>query len=85
MMGYELHDLVGNLGVLCILSTYLLLQLGKLSAEHLGYSAVNGLGAALVLYSLTVNFNLSAFVIEFAWLLISIYGFFRHYFNAKMT
>jgi hypothetical protein len=32
------------------------------------------LGASLILYSLTVDFNLSAFLIEAFWLLISCFG-----------
>jgi hypothetical protein len=35
------------------------------------------LGASLILYSLTVDFNLSAFLIEAFWLLISCLGMAR--------
>lgn len=73
-MTYAWHDLVGNIGVLMILATYLLLQMERLAATGLLYSAANGLGALLVLVSLTQEFNLSAFIMELAWLLISIYG-----------
>ncbi len=78
MMGYEWHDLVGNIGVLCILGSYLLLQMERLSATSLGYLILNATGALLVLVSLIFNFNLSAFLIESAWLAISIYGLVRH-------
>ena len=71
---YQLHDFVGGLGVMMILSAYLLMQLDKLSSKSLLFSVLNGLGAALVLYSLYFDFNLSAVVIELFWLGISLLG-----------
>ena len=71
--------MLGNIGVVLILATYLLLQLEKLSATSLLYSATNGLGALLILVSLIYQFNLSAFIIEAFWLLISIYGLVRYF------
>ena len=53
---------------------YLLLQMGRLDAADVRYSAGNGLGAALVLVSLGFEFNLSAFLVEAFWLVISIGG-----------
>ena len=73
-MDYGPHDLVGNLGVATILGAYLALQLGRLDGQGLAYSALNGIGAALVLVSLWVDFNLSAFVIEACWVAISLFG-----------
>ncbi len=76
-MLYNWHDLIGNLGVVLILSTYLLLQLDKLPVTRASYSITNGLGAFFILVSLVNEFNLSAFVVELAWLLISVYGLIR--------
>ncbi|MBO6556525.1 MAG: hypothetical protein JJ934_12300 [Pseudomonadales bacterium] len=81
MTGYEPHDLMGNLGVLFILVTYVLLQLEKVDVSSLTYSALNAAGAALILYSLLYDFNLSAFLIESAWLAISLYGLARQFFK----
>lgn len=78
-MTYVWHDLLGNIGVLLIVMCYLLLQMGRLSAERLSYSLANGLGAFLILVSLAFEFNLSAFLMEGAWLLVSIYGVLRYY------
>lgn len=78
-MTYSAVDLVGNLGVLCILGSYLLLQTGRIQSSELRYSLINGLGAALVLVSLVFEFNLSAFLVEAFWLLISLYGVYRHF------
>jgi hypothetical protein len=71
---YGLHDFVGNIRVLLVLLAYVLLQAEKLSANSGLYSAVNALDAVLIMVSLYVDFNLSSFVIEVAWLLISMYG-----------
>jgi hypothetical protein len=71
---YQLHDIAGNLGVLLIAAAYLWLQLGKVDGQNIGYSIINGVGAALVLVSLYFEFNFSAFLIESFWLAISIMG-----------
>ena len=76
-MDYEWHNLVGNLGVLLIVGTYFLVQIGRMSAIETPYVACNGLGALFILYSLNFDFNLSAFLIEIIWLMISIIGLFR--------
>ncbi len=76
-MTYQWHDLVGNLGVLCVLATYLLVQMGRMDIRRPTYSAANAGGAILIIVSLLHNFNLSSFVIEIAWLTISLYGLSR--------
>ena len=73
-MDYPLHNVVGNLGVVLIVGTYFLVQIGRMSAVRLPYITLNGLGALLILYSLWFDFNLSAFLIEIIWLLISLMG-----------
>ncbi len=78
-MTYGSHDLLGIIGVVLIVATYMLLQLEKLSAMSFLYSAANGLGASLILVSLIYDFNLSAFIIEAFWLLISIFGIMRYF------
>ena len=70
-------DILGIIGVVFILAAYLALQIEKLSPKSLTYSALNGLGAALILVSLYFDFNLSAALIESAWLLISLFGLFK--------
>lgn len=73
-MDYTVIDFLGNVGVALILLAYLALQLEKVSATSLAYGGMNAVGAALILVSLYFDFNLSAFLIEFFWLLISLYG-----------
>ena len=73
-MDYGWFDLVGNFGVLLMVVAYLLLQLEKLSSSALSYLLMNAVGAVLVMISLMFRFNLSAFLMEGFWLLISLYG-----------
>ena len=72
-----LHDLAGITGSVLIVGTYLLLQVGRMRSDQLAFPALNGLGAALVLVSLLVEFNLGAFILECFWLLISVVGLVR--------
>lgn len=76
-MSYGIHDLIGNIGVAIILLAYLLVQTGRLDARGLWYSAVNAAGAGLIVISLAIDFNLSAFIVEASWTLISLYGIAR--------
>jgi hypothetical protein len=78
-MNYGLMDLVGNIGVAILVVTYLLLQLDKLKSADLAYSALNALGASLIVASLIVDFNLSALLMEVFWVLISFIGIGRHF------
>ena len=73
-MDYSWFDLIGNVGVLLMVIAYLLLQLEKLSGSALSYLLLNAVGAVLVMISLMFRFNLSAFLMEAFWLLISLYG-----------
>jgi hypothetical protein len=78
-MKYELDDFDGNIGVAVLMSTYLMLQLNKLKSEDLAYSLLNAIGAGLVAISLVGKFNLSAFMIEIFWVLISCIGIYRYF------
>ena len=60
--------------MLVILAAYLLLQLKKITSQTISYSLFNALGSLAILLSLYFQFNLSAFLIEFFWLLISLFG-----------
>ncbi len=77
------YELIGSVGVGLIILTYILLQTEKIRSENLSYSVLNGLGAALIVFSLIYNFNFSAFVVESLWVLISIYGIGKYFFKGK--
>lgn len=78
-MNYGPMDFVGNVGVIILIITYLMLQLNKLSSDGLAYSVLNALGAGLIVVSLLFNFNLSALIVEVFWVLISFVGIFRYF------
>ncbi len=72
-------DIVGTLGVGIIILTYVLLQIGRLRSEQLAYSMMNAVGAALILISLYYSFNFPSFVVEFFWLIISLFGIGKYF------
>jgi hypothetical protein len=73
-MSYSFFDFIGNIGVFFIIISYLMLQLNKVKSSDISYSLMNLLGATLVIISLIESFNMSAFVIEVFWVLISFVG-----------
>ena len=82
-MQFSLFDFVGSVGVALIIFTYILLQLEKIRSEGLAYSSLNALGSGLIGFSLIFNFNFSAFVVEFFWFLISLYGIGKYFLKVK--
>lgn len=76
-MSYGWHDLIGNIGVVLVLATYLFVQMGRMDIRSPGYSGANAAGAVLIIVSLAYDFNLSSFLIEIVWLLISLIGLYR--------
>jgi hypothetical protein len=77
-MTYGLLDAVGIIGAALLMVAYLLLQINKLQSNGLAYSLLNAIGALLIVFSLLVNFNLAAFLIEVFWVLISLIGIIRY-------
>jgi hypothetical protein len=77
-MRYGLLDIFGIAGVILLVITYLLLQVNKLQSAGLLYSLLNAIGASLIILSLLDNFNLSAFLMEAFWVLISLVGVVRY-------
>ena len=73
------YDIIGSIGVFIIILTFVLLQFGKVRSEQLIYSVLNAVGASLIVFSLFFNFNFSAFIVEFFWILISIFGIVKYF------
>ncbi len=69
-----LPDLLGVVGVLCILVAYAGATSGRLDARRAPALLLNLGGALLILVSLYFDFNLSAVLMEGAWALVAIYG-----------
>ena len=78
---YALHwsDIFGNMGVLLLVTTYLLLQTDRIDAKGFWYSFNNLLVAIIVTISLYVKMNPASMVIEVFWFLISVYGLAMYY------
>ena len=73
-MNFNLFDVAGFVGVLLIVIAYLLLQLDKLPSSSMSFSLMNAAGSLLIMVSLVFKFNMSAFLIEVFWFLISLLG-----------
>lgn len=82
-MQFAWSDIIGSVGVAIVIVTYFLLQTERLKSESLRYSVLNGLGAGLIAFSLVYSFNFSAFVVEFLWVLISLYGIVKYFLKKK--
>jgi membrane-bound ClpP family serine protease len=81
-MQLSLTDLIGILGVIIIIIGYMLLQLERMDAKDLSFSVLNTFGAFLIIISLLYDWNLSSFIMEFTWMMISFYGIVK-YFKVK--
>jgi len=71
------HQILGTAGAVLVVGAYFLLQVGKLDPRGLAYSLVNALGAGSIVISLTVQWNLSAFLVEAFWFAVSVLGVWR--------
>jgi hypothetical protein len=78
----EVHDLIGFVGALCVLISYWLLQANKMSPTGFTYSGLNLAGAVMIMFSLVNSWNLTAFIIEIFWGLISLYGLLKWYYQS---
>ena len=78
-MNFAWYNILGTAGVATIVITYVLLQTERLRSGSLNYSLFNGIGALLILVSLYFEYNFPSFVVEFFWLLISLFGITRYF------
>jgi hypothetical protein len=72
-------DIIGTFGVIIIIITYFLLQIEKISSKNLSFSVLNIIGSTLILYSLMYNWNIASVLIEFFWILISLFGVYKYF------
>ena len=70
-------DIVGVVGVLLILAAYAAGIVGRLHPQQALSLLANLIGASLILLSLSVDFNLSAALMEGAWALFALFGLAR--------
>ena len=77
-LDFTIPEILGLIGVASILLAYALLQAGAWTQRNRAYSLVNAVGAGLILFSLAFDPNVPAIAIETCWLLISLFGLWRH-------
>jgi len=75
----DIFQLIGLLGMICIVAAYFLLQIGRINSETLAYQTINLIGAILLIISLLEHFNLGSFLIEVFWIFITFFGFYKIY------
>lgn len=85
MMSYEWHDVLGNVGVVMVISGYFLVQVNKIDTQGILFSLLNTVGAGLLSVSLYIDFNFSGLAMELSWLLISLFGLARCYHNNSVS
>lgn len=66
------------MGVICVVLSFLLLQVEKVRYDSWGYLLLNLFGALMLLYSLIYNWNLASVIIEAMWLTITTYGIIKY-------
>ena len=82
-MTYAWYDILGTVGVALILVAYILLQVEKLRSDHPAFSLMNAVGAAMILVSLCFDFNFSSFLMEFFWLVVSLFGVGKYFWQRR--
>ena len=63
---------VGLLGVILCLFAYGFARKGKMSAYGCSFLVLNTCASAMIIFSLCYSFNLAAFILEIAWLMVSV-------------
>lgn len=74
-----IFDVIGLIGVAFYVTAYAALQAGFIRGTGYAYTIMNLIAAALVLVSLTNNFNLSSAIIQMTWIAISLFGMARRF------
>jgi len=76
-------DAVGVLGVVLYLVSYFLLQIEMMRFDDYSYLLINMAAALLIIFSLISQFNLSAFLVEVLWVMISVIGIARRWYRDR--
>ncbi len=69
-----IYDVLGLVGVLLQLIGYAMAVSGRIDAQAPSALLLNLVGGALILLSLSHDFNLPAAVMEIAWVLVALFG-----------
>lgn len=71
----SIPNLIGLVGVFFILLCYFMSQAEWWKHDDYAYLFGNFFGSVCLIISLLYNWNVSSFIIEIVWILITIYGF----------
>jgi hypothetical protein len=74
------YQIIGLFGAGLYLTSYALLQYRRNFARSVTYSLMNLAAAACMIISLSGDWNLAAYIIQLAWLVISAYGLYKCFF-----
>jgi hypothetical protein len=66
-------DIIGLIGSVLFIGAFIYANMSP-SMNKILFNIFNLIGAVFLLISLSVNFNLAAFVLEAAWMMIAIFG-----------
>lgn len=77
MMDVSFSDIVGVIGVTIITGSYAWLQINREFAHTIRYPLFNMAGALMIIYSLMYDWNLSAFMVEAVWVIVSMFGLYN--------
>ncbi|MGF1503439.1 MAG: hypothetical protein ACFBSD_16680 [Paracoccaceae bacterium] len=70
----SIYDMVGLWGVALYLIAYSGVQIGAIDGNKLGYTCLNGLAAACILFSMIGAFNLAGALVNALFLIFSLVG-----------
>lgn len=73
----QIADGVGIVGVIILVMAYFLLQSKRIASEGVLYSLMNLVGAIFILYSLILDWNTPAVIMESVWIVISMFALFK--------
>jgi hypothetical protein len=82
---YGIYDFIGNIGVVCVITAFMLIQAGRLKSEDFLYPFINLIGGVCVLISLFSEFNLSTLLINSFWVVISLWGLLTNYLKFRKS
>jgi hypothetical protein len=83
MSGFAIHDIAGVIGSVIVIVAYFATQAGWLAVNDPRFAWANLAGAVLIIFSLLMDWNLAAFIMEIFWILISLFGLARHYYSRQ--
>jgi len=77
-------EYIGFLGSLCFLSSYTLVQIGKMDGNGVVYTSMHALGGLFMLISLFGAWNAPVFLNNMFALTVSFIGFWRHFKESRL-